>query len=121
MLYTATQRERSGVKRVSRSKMSGIYEEPKQPARNLRPYPYEEPGVEYGRVKDPVKYLQSLEQRARERQVAIETVRLVRQKVINCYRKEGVNHFDNCKKEKQDYYDLIIQKDYGQLQPEKKE
>lgn len=26
--------------------MSGIYEEPKQPARNLRPYPYEEPGVE---------------------------------------------------------------------------
>lgn len=70
-----------------------------------------------GRAKDPVAFLQSVEQRARERQVAYETVKLLRQRVINCYRKEGVNHYENCKKEAQDLYDIVSQKDLGQLQP----
>jgi hypothetical protein len=61
--------------------------------------------------------LQANEQRARERQVAIETVRLLRQKVIECYRKEGVNHYENCKDLNQAYYDVIIKKDIGQLHP----
>jgi hypothetical protein len=34
-----------------------------------------------GRAKDPVAYLHDVEQRARERQVAYETVRLLRQRV----------------------------------------
>jgi hypothetical protein len=61
--------------------------------------------------------LHSIEQRARERQVATETVKLLRQRVIHCYRKEGVNHYENCQTEAQDYYNIIIKRDNGQLQP----
>ncbi|CAB9511962.1 NADH-ubiquinone oxidoreductase subunit 10 [Seminavis robusta] len=89
-----------------------VYEGPK-----LNAYPHEELGVARGRAKDPLKYLQATEQRARERQVAIETVKILRKSVIECYRKEGVNHYENCKKEAQDYYDVIIKKDIGQLHP----
>jgi len=71
-----------------------------------------------GRAKDPVAYLQAAEQRARERQVAYETVKLLRQRVIKCYRKEGVNHYEKCRKVAQDYYNVVIQKDVGQLHPE---
>ena len=71
-----------------------------------------------GRAKDPVKYLQSVEQRARERQVAYETVKLLRRDVIDCQRKEGVNAYENCREVAQAYYDQIQKKDLGQLQPE---
>ena len=70
-----------------------------------------------GRVKDPVAYLHSVEQRARERQISYETVKLLRQRVIHCYRKEGVNHYENCQQVAQDYYDIITHPQMGQLQP----
>jgi hypothetical protein len=73
--------------------------------------------LQRGRAQDPVAYLHDVEQRARERQVAYETVKLLRQKVIHCYRTEGVNHYENCRDVAQAYYDVIIQKDMGQLQP----
>jgi hypothetical protein len=128
--------------------MSGMYDEPKlYEGGNLKPYPHvERPEVRFelllspflfppsicsrrlplvlylisqrGRAKDPVGYLHDVEQRARERQVAYETVKLLRQRVIHCYRKEGVNHYENCRKEAADYYNTIIKKDMGQLQPE---
>jgi hypothetical protein len=62
--------------------------------------------------------LHDVEQRARERQVAYETVKLLRQKVIQCVRTEGVNHYENCLDVTQAYYDTIIKKDMGQLQPD---
>jgi hypothetical protein len=62
--------------------------------------------------------LQANEQRARERQIAYETVKLLRQRVIHCYRKEGINHYEDCRKEAKEYYDTIIKKDMGQLQPD---
>uniref|UniRef100_A0A7S2UB87 NADH dehydrogenase [ubiquinone] 1 beta subcomplex subunit 10 n=1 Tax=Attheya septentrionalis TaxID=420275 RepID=A0A7S2UB87_9STRA len=97
--------------------MTSMYDEPKVMAGTLPPYPHEERGSEFGRAKDPVKFLQAVEQRARERQVAYETVRLLRQDVITCFRKEGVNHYENCKEETEKYYKIIIKKDVGQLQP----
>jgi hypothetical protein len=57
------------------------------------------------------------EQRARERQIAYETVRLLREDVIECYRREGVNHYQNCHDVTQRFYNVIQQKDLGQLQP----
>lgn len=63
-------------------------------------------------------YLQATEQRARERQVAYETVKLLRQRVINCYREKGVDHYEECRTVAQQYYDTIIDKDMGQVQPE---
>ena len=70
-----------------------------------------------GRATNPVKYLQSIEQRARERQVAYETVRLLRQDVITCYRKEGVNHYENCKEPVEKYAKLLLKRDVGQVNP----
>lgn len=37
--------------------------------------------------------------------------------MIACYRKEGVNHYENCKEPVKEYYDVIVQKDLGQLHP----
>lgn len=71
-----------------------------------------------GRAKDPVKFLLASEQRARERQVAYETVRLLREDVIECYRREGVNHYENCQDAAQKFYDVIKQKDMGQVHPD---
>jgi len=71
-----------------------------------------------GRAADPVKFLQAAEQRARERQVAYETVRLLRRDVIECYRKEGVNHYQNCKEVTERYYNLVVKRDAGQVHPE---
>ena len=73
--------------------------------------------VQTGRAKDPVKFLLATEQRARERQVAYETVRLLREDVIECYRKSGINHYTDCKEVNQKYFDLVTQKDMGQLHP----
>ncbi len=70
-----------------------------------------------GRAKNPVKYLQSVEQRARERQVAYETVRLLRRDVIECYRKEGVNHYENCKAPVEKYAKVVLKRDVGQVNP----
>jgi hypothetical protein len=61
--------------------------------------------------------LLATEQRARERQVAYETVRLLREDVIECYRREGVNHYDNCHEVSEKFYNLIKKKDMGQLHP----
>jgi hypothetical protein len=74
-----------------------------------------------GRAKNPVKYLQSIEQRARERSVAYETVRLLRRDVIECYRKEGVNHYENCKGPVETYARLVLKMDLGQVHPEYKD
>lgn len=70
-----------------------------------------------GRADDPVAYLRANEQRARERQVAYETVKLLRQKVIHCYRENGVNHYEKCRDVGQAYFDVITKKDLGQVQP----
>mmetsp|Transcript_21665 Transcript_21665/g.31389 ORF Transcript_21665/g.31389 Transcript_21665/m.31389 type:complete len:104 (+) Transcript_21665:222-533(+) len=96
--------------------MTEMYNPPKVSDVKLRPYPHEERGKEFGRPADPVKFLQATEQRARERQVAYETVRLLRKDVISCYRKEGVNHYDNCKDVVTAYYNTVIKKDVGQVQ-----
>lgn len=74
--------------------------------------------IQRGRAQDPVAFLLSAEQRARERQVAYETVRLLRKDVIDCYRKEGVNHYDNCKEVTETYYKVVVKNDVGQVQPD---
>mmetsp|Transcript_49499 Transcript_49499/g.96818 ORF Transcript_49499/g.96818 Transcript_49499/m.96818 type:complete len:107 (+) Transcript_49499:175-495(+) len=69
------------------------------------------------RPDDPVAYLQTFEQMARERQIAYETVKLLRTDVINCYRKEGVNHYANCKEVCKKYLLTLRAPNYGQVTP----
>ena len=94
-----------------------MYDEPKVSDVALPAYQHSERGSERGRAQDPVKFLLSAEQRARERQIAYETVRHLRKDVIDCYRKEGVNHYENCKEVCDRYYQVVIQRDVGQVHP----
>ena len=74
--------------------------------------------LQRGRAQGPVGFILSAEQRARERQIAYETVRLLRKDVIDCYRKEGVNHYENCKDVNAKYYKVVVKNDVGQIQPD---
>ena len=44
-------------------------------------------------------------------------MRILRKRVIECYRREGVNHYDLCKGPVEEFYNVIIQNDHGQLHP----
>eukprot|EP00937_MAST-01D_sp_MAST-1D-sp2_P004820 g4820.t1 len=52
---------------------------------------------------DPVAFLESREQRVREHYVAIENAKILREELIQCYRKEGVNHIERCQDIAQKY------------------
>ena len=49
--------------------------------------------------------------------MAYETVRLLRKDVIECYRKEGVNHYENCKEPVEKYSKVVLKRDVGQVNP----
>ena len=63
--------------------------------------------MQIGRAEYSAAFISAREQRAREMQVEIELVKLLRQDVIHCYRKEGVNHYQNCRKEVDRYVKAI--------------
>ena len=65
--------------------MSGMYDQPPSsdvPESSMSAYPSVGRGRPVGRAVDPVGFLNAGEQRAREMQVEIETVKLLRQDVI---------------------------------------
>jgi NADH-ubiquinone oxidoreductase subunit 10 len=67
---------------------------------------------------DKVAYLRSQEQERRELRVAKSRAMIARKAVSDCYEKEGVNHYQNCREVVEHYLDLIWRKDkYGMLQP----
>lgn len=92
-------------------------DEPKLGARlsdvNLQSYPH----VPKDDRSDPVAWANSREQFMREHLIAKERVKLLRQQVIACYRKEGVNHYVNCKHLTTKYLDIIQDKTFGRLKP----
>ncbi|KAG5192297.1 hypothetical protein JKP88DRAFT_230321 [Tribonema minus] len=78
----------------------------------LQPYPHTDDR------SDPVAYSNSQEQAVRESFVAKARVKIARQKVSDCYHKEGVNHYQNCREVVEHYLDLIWRKEhYGALKP----
>ncbi len=93
--------------------MSGMYDDPAHSEVDLKPYPNVTRGTKdgLGRAKDPAGFIRAGEQRAREMQVEIETIKLLRQDVIHCYRKEGVNHYANCKDQVDAYVKAISDPD----------
>ena len=50
--------------------------------------------------------------------MAYETVKLLRKDVIECYRKAGVNHYDECKEQTEKYYKVVVKRDVGQVHPD---
>eukprot|EP00897_Mesotaenium_endlicherianum_P009452 jgi/Mesen1/8535/ME000484S07923 len=47
---------------------------------------------------DPVAMLEQREWLAREKMINIEIAKELRERVKTCYRREGVNHYQKCKK-----------------------
>jgi len=80
---------------------------------NLQSYPH----VSKDDRSDPVAWANAREQFMREHLIAKERVKLLRQEVIACYRKEGVNHYVNCKHLTTKYLDVIKDKNFGRLKP----
>ena len=46
---------------------------------------------------DPVAFVRQREHETREAMIDIEKAKLIRERLRECYRREGVNHFENCK------------------------
>merc|ERR1712216_947641 len=47
--------------------------------------------------EDPVAFVQQREHDTRERMIDVEKAKLIRERLRECNRNEGVNHFENCK------------------------
>lgn len=54
---------------------------------------------------------------AREHQVAIESMGLLRDKLAHCFRTEGVNHYVNCKELREKYANLCKDRFHGMILP----
>ena len=53
---------------------------------------------------DPVLYYQTQDKWIREYWVHIEYMKMLKDEVRNCYRREGVNHYENCRDLVHEYY-----------------
>lgn len=87
--------------------------QPRQTRVNLRSYPH----VDQSDRSDPVAWMNSKEQAMREQMIAKERVNRLRLQVVECYRKEGVNHYVNCKHLTTKYAKLIRDHTFGMLKP----
>ena len=88
----------------------------------LEPYKFVDEKQRDGkRHSDPVGFALSREQIGRETIIAHETVKIVRQQVADCYQKEGVNHYQNCKHLTKQYYDLITAPGFGIVMPNRED
>lgn len=59
--------------------------------------------------------LEAAEQHAREKAIAIEETKILREQVRQCYRSQGVNHLENCKDLVKKYASRLATPDYGIL------
>jgi NADH dehydrogenase (ubiquinone) 1 beta subcomplex subunit 10 len=62
---------------------------------------------------DPVALYEARGQRVRERLIAIEQTKIIREKLRDCYHKEGVNHYENCREIAQAYIERIQAPNFG--------
>ena len=66
-----------------------------------------------GRVdnSDIVQYTNAKDQRARERQIAVESVRIIQERLSACFLQEGVNQFQRCKGLAEEYVKRVNEAD----------
>jgi hypothetical protein len=113
---TRAEIERESKAASRQAKQTAMAEEGEQKQRlsdiHLEPYAHTDD------KSDKVAYLRSQEQERRELRVAKSRAMIARKAVSDCYEKEGVNHYQNCREVVEHYLDLIWRKDkYGMLQP----
>ena len=64
---------------------------------------------------DPVAFVQQREHDTRERMIDIEKAKLIRERLRECYRNEGVNHFENCKDLVEKYTEAFEGKSFARI------
>ncbi|KAL2635439.1 hypothetical protein R1flu_006918 [Riccia fluitans] len=62
---------------------------------------------------DPVAMLEQREYIVREKLIAIEMAKVLRERVQQCYRREGVNHYQNCRPHVKNYLKSISNVGWG--------
>lgn len=87
--------------------------EPRRTKVTLKEYPHVDPHDR----SDPMAWMNSREQHMREQFIARERMNRLRLQIIDCYRKEGVNHYTNCKHLTTKYAKLIRMHRNGMLTP----
>ena len=78
---------------------------PSSPASFDKSNPYE----------DPVAFVQQREHDTRERMIDVEKAKLIRERLRECYRNEGVNHFENCKDLVEKYTEAFEGKSFARI------
>ena len=66
---------------------------------------------------DQYQFLEANEMLFRERIVASERMRLLRLQLRECYRIQGVNHFEKCQLVRETFARLLMDRYYGQALP----
>ncbi|KAG6557036.1 hypothetical protein Mapa_000962 [Marchantia paleacea] len=62
---------------------------------------------------DPVAMLEQREYIVREKLIAIEMAKVLRERVQQCYRREGVNHYQKCRQHVKNYLASIRNVGWG--------
>lgn len=68
-------------------------------------------------VSDYTDIIKSRDEYYKEQLVRMQEINIVRDKLKWCYRREGVNHFQNCRHLSMQYMDLLKQFKGGWIQP----
>eukprot|EP00239_Pterosperma_sp_CCMP1384_P001177 CAMPEP_0197846856 /NCGR_PEP_ID=MMETSP1438-20131217/4647_1 /TAXON_ID=1461541 /ORGANISM="Pterosperma sp., Strain CCMP1384" /LENGTH=96 /DNA_ID=CAMNT_0043458631 /DNA_START=60 /DNA_END=350 /DNA_ORIENTATION=+ len=79
---------------------------------------YPEEYVSNGPAGDPAEFLFEKEHKTVERLVAVGTAQVWRDQVRECYRTEGVNHYENCKEVVVNYLNAIKGTSIGNINQE---
>lgn len=66
---------------------------------------------------NPVDYVVHQENMAREYQIAVENMGIVRERLSECLRTEGINQFTNCKELREQYFALCKDRFRGMVLP----
>ena len=67
--------------------------------------------------RSPAEFYQRNEDIIREQQIAIESMRMVGERLAHCFRTEGVNQFANCKALREQYWALCNDRYRGMIFP----
>ena len=65
--------------------------------------------------EDPVAFVQQREHDTRERMIDVEKAKLIRERLRECYRNEGVNQFENCKDLVEKYTEAFEGKSFARI------
>lgn len=66
-------------------------------------------------IGTPIERIKKREEAVREYYIAIEQAKIARSEVAQCYFREGVNHYQNCKEVVAKYKEILDTYKYGSL------